>query len=310
MLARKIAPALAAGCTIVSKPASETPLTAIALYTLIEAVGFPAGVLNLLPASRQNSVEIGDIICNSPKVRKISFTGSTKVGKLIMKKSAMTLKRLSLELGGNAPFISLEETSNLSIEVTVQRLLIAKLRNSGQTCISPNRIFVHKSNLDYFVECLKKQLEFVKLGPLINAAATLKMTELIQDAKLHGATVIDTNADAKILVGCTSKMRVFNEESFSPIIPIFSYNSLSEAIELSNDTACGLAAYVSGSDLSVALSTSEKIKVGMVAVNTGIISMSQAPFGGVGESGLGREGGVEGLKDYQDLKYTCVSYNE
>lgn len=306
MLARKIAPAIAAGCTIISKPSTETPLTAVAFYKLAEKVGFPEGVLNLLPADRKNSVEIGKVICESSKVRKISFTGSTAVGKKLLHDSASTVKRVSLELGGNAAFIVLKESSNEELMKSCLRLLLAKMRYYGQTCVSPNRVFVHESNLTEFVKIVQSQLERHTVGKLITEAATDKMKSLVSDAKSKGAEVIHVNRSF-LLINCNDNMRVWNEECFSPIIPIFTYSSIEEAINMANDTNCGLAGYVSGSDLSLALNVSEKLKAGMIGVNVGIISAAQAPFGGIKESGLGREGASEGLKDYQDIKYTCYS---
>ncbi len=318
MITRKIAPALAAGCTVIVRPSEDTPLTALALAKLAEAAGFPTGVVNICIG--ENASEMGKSLCSSKVVRKISFTGSTRVGKILMEQSSETLKKLSLELGGNAPFIIFDDAS---LEDALDGLMLAKFRNSGQTCVCVNRIFVHDSIYDEFSKLFVQRVKQLKvgpgineenqIGPLIHKQAVEKTLGFIEDAKRNGGEVV---AGGKILEGqfflptvienVTKEMKLFKEETFSPIAPLFRFKTDEEVIALANDTDFGLASYFYSKSLSRMWKISESLEYGMVGVNTGMISNEVAPFGGVKLSGFGREGSKYGIEDYLEIKYICV----
>lgn len=322
MITRKLGPCLAAGCTAVVKPAAETPLSALALAKLAQDVGMPPGVINVVPASHDKSAEIGETLTGSREVRKISFTGSTRVGRLLMKQSAKTVKRLSLELGGNAPFIVFEDAD---LDKALDGLVGSKFRNTGQTCVCSNRMFIHESIYDDFAAKLVervKQLKMglpredgVKLGPLISHSALLKTSELVEDALTNGAraliggkrSAIGRNFyEATVLADVDNTMRVWSEEIFGPIVPLFKFSSEEEVVEMANATEAGLAGYFFSQNLSRTWRVASALECGMVGVNTGAISNVQAPFGGVKQSGLGREGSSMGLEEYQETKMICV----
>jgi len=316
MLARKIAPALAAGCTVVCKPANETPLSALAIGELARRVGIPDGVINILCGK---TPEIGAELTASPIVRKLTFTGSTAVGKKLMADSAGTMKRVSMELGGNAPFVVFESAN---VDAAVEGFIANKFRNAGQTCVCTNRVFVQSSVVDEFSEKLILAVGALKvgdgfdpdvsIGPLINENAAANVTALIEDARNLGAAVIeagDVNMRAKtflaptIVTNATRQMRVFDEEIFGPVAPIFSFDTEDEAISLANDTPFGLAAYFYSNDLSQIWRVAERIEAGMVGVNDTALSNEMIPFGGIKESGQGREGSRYGLDDYLEIKH-------
>ena len=319
MITRKVAPALAAGCTVVIKPSEETPLSALALAELANQAGFPEGVLNVVVGL--DSVEIGKELTSNKLVRKISFTGSTRVGKILMEQSASTLKKLSLELGGNAPFIVFDDAD---IDEAVKGAINSKYRNGGQTCVCSNRIFVHEAIYEEFLEKYiagSSQLkvgngfEDVNIGPMINRAAIEKVDRIIEDAVTKGAKKIPLGDNTgennlfyspTIIANATSEMACANEEIFGPVAPIFKFSNDEEVIEMANDTDSGLAAYFYSKDLSRAWRVSEALDYGMVGINEGVISTTVAPFGGVKESGFGREGSKYGLDDYLDIKYIMM----
>jgi len=319
MVTRKLAPALAAGCPVILKPAEQAPLTAAALVDLARQAGVPAGVLSLLPADRTRSIKIGALLCESPIVRHLSFTGSTSVGRTLMKQCASTLKRLSLELGGNAPFIVFEDAN---LKRAVDGVLAAKFRNAGQTCVSPNRFYVHESVHDEFVALLKERVEGLKLGigtdesvrigPLIDDLALQKVCSHIEDALSGGARLVtggslvgSTHIRPTILTQVQDSMRCVREETFGPLVAIQSFREEAEVLSASNASEFGLAAYLYTRDLSRAWRLSRDIECGMLGVNTGVISAPEIPFGGVKQSGFGREGSHHGLDDYLELKLVC-----
>ncbi|MFL0797327.1 MAG: NAD-dependent succinate-semialdehyde dehydrogenase [Cellvibrionaceae bacterium] len=320
MITRKAAPALAAGCSIVIKPAAETPLSALALAELASRAGIPNGVLNVVVGS--NSVDIGKELTLNETVRKVTFTGSTRVGKILLRQCADTVKKTSMELGGNAAFIIFDDAD---LDKAVEGLMSAKFRNAGQTCVCANRILVHESVYDSFsekfTESVKKLLvgngfdEGVSIGPLIDQKAHENMLSLVNDAKGLGAEVIAGGKPSElggnffeptVIKNATPEMRVFKEEIFGPIAPIFKFSSDQEVIEMANCTEYGLAAYLYTSDIKRIFSVSESLEFGIVGVNEGIISTEVAPFGGVKESGSGREGSKYGIEDYVELKYICI----
>lgn len=323
MITRKLGPALAAGCTAVVKPAEDTPLTALALTKLAEDAGIPAGVINMVPGPREKAGDIGSTLATSKAVHKISFTGSTRVGKLLMKQAADTVKKVSLELGGNAPFIVFEDAD---VDVAVKGLMAAKYRNNGQTCVCSNRIYVHSDVYDEFtqkfVEAVKKlnpgnpQEENVDLGPLINEAGYEKTRRLVDDAKSKGAKVEcggrssslgDLYYEPTVLSNVDDSMDVSTEEIFGPVVPLFKFDDEAEVLDEANKTDSGLAGYFFSKDLARVWRVAEAMEVGMVGVNTGVISTAQAPFGGVKQSGLGREGSVDGIEEYLETKYICMA---
>lgn len=319
MVTRKIGPALAAGCAMVLKPASQTPLTALALAVLAERAGFPKGLLSVVTGSAR---EIGAELTSNPTIRKLSFTGSTEVGKELIKQCADTVKRTSMELGGNAPFIVFDDAD---LDAAVDGLIVAKFRNAGQTCVCPNRIFVQAGLHDAFVERLAERVarltvgdgteQGVEIGPLIDDAAVAKVRGLLVDARERGAAIVaggrehargGTFFEPTIVKGATRDMALFSEEIFGPVAPIFQFASENEVIDLANDTPFGLASYFYGRDVGRIFRVAEKLEYGMVGVNTGLISNEAAPFGGIKESGQGREGSRYGIDDYVEIKYLCI----
>jgi succinate-semialdehyde dehydrogenase/glutarate-semialdehyde dehydrogenase len=315
MITRKCAPAIAVGCTIVVKPSELTPFTALALAALAERAGLPPGVLNVVTGMPQ---EIGAELTSSPAVRKLSFTGSTRVGALLMRQCADTIKRLSLELGGNAPFIVFDDAD---LDLAVAGAMASKFRNAGQTCVCANRILVQAGVHDAFVERLGAAVRGLKVGdgrdagvtvgPLINAAATDKVARHVADALDRGARIAasaEFDADPArfaqpvLLTGAAADMRLATEETFGPVAPVFRFEKEAEAIALANATPFGLASYFYTDDLHRAWRVAERLEFGMVGLNTGAIAMEMAPFGGIKQSGLGREGGAEGIEEYLEPK--------
>jgi succinate-semialdehyde dehydrogenase/glutarate-semialdehyde dehydrogenase len=319
MIPRKAAPALAAGCAVVVKPASQTPYSALAMAALAQEAGIPAGVFNVITG---DSSKIGAELTGDPRVRKLSFTGSTEVGKKLMAQCATTVKRLSLELGGNAPFIVFDDAD---LDRAVDAALISKFRNCGQTCICANRMLVQEGVVDAFTKRLAEKADALKAGsglepgvtqgPLIDEHAVKHVEALVADSVAKGARVMAGGKRHALgglfyeptVLGCvTPSMRVFREEIFGPVAPIVPFSSEKEAIALANDTEVGLASYVFTSDLGRAWRVSEALEYGMVGVNEVILAMAEAPFGGIKESGMGREGGSEGILDYMDTKYVLM----
>ncbi len=319
MLARKIGPAIAAGCTAVVKPASQTPYSGLAWGALAEEVGIPAGVVNVVTGAAS---EIGDELTTHPLVKKITFTGSTEVGKVLMAKAAGTVKKVSMELGGNAPFLVFDDAD---IDRAVEGAIVAKYRNSGQTCVCTNRFFAQAGIYDEFVEKLaaaSKKLkvgdgleEGVQQGPLIDASAVEKVEELIGDATAKGGRIVTGGNrhplggsffEPTVIAGAKPEMRFMKEEIFGPVAPVFRFETEEEGVRLANDTEYGLACYFYTGDLGRAFRVMEGLKYGMVGVNEGLITTPEAPFGGVKESGIGREGGHQGIEDYLDTKYICI----
>lgn len=317
MITRKVAPALAAGCPVVIKPPSETPLTALALAALAEAAGFPPGAYNTVTTTR--SAEVGAELCEHPLVRKLSFTGSTAVGKQLMAQCAPTLKKLSLELGGNAPFIVFDDAD---IDAAVKGAVQAKFRHNGQTCVCVNRLLVQRGVYDAFVDRFSAAVAAlrsgdvldpgVQVGPLISERALGKVQEFVQDAVNHGATVLQGGThreglfyDATVIGNATPAMRIAREEVFGPVAPVFVFDTEAEAVALANDTEYGLAAYFYSRDVGRCWRVAEALEYGMVGINEGLISTELAPFGGVKESGMEREGSKYGLDAYLETKYLC-----
>jgi succinate-semialdehyde dehydrogenase/glutarate-semialdehyde dehydrogenase len=319
MIARKIAPALAAGCTVVCKPATLTPFSALALAELAVRAGVPPGVLNVITGG---SSAIGGEMTANPLVRKISFTGSTEVGKKLMAQSAGTLKKLSLELGGNAPFIVFEDAD---LDAAVQGALASKYRNTGQTCVCTNRFYIQASVYEAFATKLVEAVRKLRVGnglkavtdqgPLIDERAVQKVEEHVADAVGKGATIATGGKrhalggnyyEPTVLTGVTSQMLVAQEETFGPVAPLFRFENEDDAVRLANDTEFGLAAYVYTRDSSRSWRVSEALESGMVGLNTGLISTEVAPFGGIKQSGFGREGSKYGILDYTELKYVCA----
>jgi succinate-semialdehyde dehydrogenase/glutarate-semialdehyde dehydrogenase len=322
MITRKIAPALAAGCTVVVKPAEQTPLSALALAELAARAGIPAGVFNVVTADPAHSVAVGKALCASPAVRKLSFTGSTEVGRLLMQQCAPTLKKLSLELGGNAPFIVFDDAD---LDAAVEGALASKYRNAGQTCVCTNRFLVQEKVYAPFVARLAARARALKVGPgleagvqqgpLIDAQALAKVEAHVADALAKGATLETggrrhalggTFYEPTVLSGVRADMAVAREETFGPVAPVFSFASDEEAIAAANATEFGLAAYFYARDVGRALTVAERLEVGMVGVNTGLMSTEVAPFGGIKQSGIGREGSHHGIDEYLTVKYVCL----
>ncbi|MBI1188330.1 MAG: succinate-semialdehyde dehydrogenase [Alphaproteobacteria bacterium] len=317
MITRKAGPALAAGCTMVLKPPQQTPLTALALAELGVEAGLPAGVLNIVTTSKSRPV--GDALCADPRVRKLSFTGSTAVGKMLAEKCAGTVKRISLELGGNAPLIVFADAD---LDLAVKGAIASKFRNAGQTCVCANRILVQADIYDEFAKRLTDATAALKvgpgdeagvqIGPLIDDAAIAKVSELVADARANGAKALTGGAKLDlgarfyaptVLANVTRDMRLFREEIFGPVAPLVKFNDDDEAVSLANDTEYGLAGYFFTRDVNRAWKITERLDYGMVGVNDGILSNEVSPFGGVKESGLGREGGVEGLEEFLETKF-------
>jgi succinate-semialdehyde dehydrogenase / glutarate-semialdehyde dehydrogenase len=320
MITRKVGPALAAGCPIVVKPAEATPLSAFALAVLAERAGVPKGVLSIVTGDPK---AIGAEMTSNPIVRKLSFTGSTAVGRLLMAQSAPTVKKVTLELGGNAPFIVFDDAD---LDAAVQGAVASKYRNSGQTCVCTNRFYVHERVYDAFARKLADAVSALKvgrgtddgvtLGPLINEAAVQKVESHIDDALSKGASVMTGGKrhalghgffEATVLANVTPDMKVAKEETFGPLAPLFKFSSDDEAVRLANDTEFGLAAYFYSRDIGRVWRVAEQLEYGMVGINTGLISNEVAPFGGVKQSGLGREGSHYGIDDYVVIKYLCLA---
>lgn len=320
MITRKIAPALAAGCTAVVKPSEHTPLSALALAYLASEAGLPPGVLNVLTV--QDPLVFSNAVMRRKEVRKVTFTGSTRVGKLVMKAASDSVKRVSLELGGNAPFIVFEDAD---IDAAVAGAMASKYRNAGQTCVCSNRIFVHESIMAPFVERFKRNVQALQVGdgteektdvgPLINRAAVEKIEGLLKDAVEKGATLEwgghkhakgGTFFEPTIVCNLDDSMRMVHEEIFGPISCIYSFSTEQEVVQKANQTSSGLAAYFYTNDLSRSWRVSESLEYGMIGINTGLISTAVAPFGGIKESGLGREGSKYGIDEYLETKYVCI----
>ena len=319
MITRKVAPALAAGCTVVSKPASQTPFSALALAVLAERAGIPKGVFNVVTGP---AAEIGGELTANPIVRKISFTGSTEVGKILMAQCAGTIKKVSLELGGNAPFIVFDDAD---LDAAVDGAIVSKYRNTGQTCVCANRLLVQSSIYDEFAARLVRAVGKLRVGsgfdrdvtqgPLIDDAAVKKVEGHIRDAVSKGAAIVHGGEPVRagsrfftptVLTGVTADMTVAREETFGPVAPLFRFDSEADAIALANATEFGLAAYFYGRDLRRVWRVAEALEYGIVGINTGLISTEVAPFGGVKESGIGREGSKYGIEDYLEVKYLCI----
>jgi len=320
MITRKAGPALAAGCTMVVKPASQTPFSALALAELAERAGIPAGVFSVVTGS---AAAVGGELTGNPIVRKLSFTGSTEVGRQLMAECAKDIKKVSLELGGNAPFIVFDDAD---LDAAVEGALISKYRNNGQTCVCANRLYVQDAVYDAFVEKLKAAVARLKIGngledgittgPLIDAKAVAKVQEHIADAKAKGAKVVSggkphalggTFFEPTILVDVPKNALVAKDETFGPLAPLFRFKDEAEVIQMANDTEFGLASYFYAKDLSRVFRVAEALEYGMVGINTGLMSNEVAPFGGVKASGLGREGSKYGIEDYVEIKYLCLS---
>ncbi|MEC5217045.1 succinate-semialdehyde dehydrogenase/glutarate-semialdehyde dehydrogenase [Actimicrobium sp. GrIS 1.19] len=322
MITRKVAPAIAAGCTIVIKPAEQTPLSALAIATLAQRAGMPAGVINIITADADNSIEVGKVLCDSPIVRHLSFTGSTPVGRILMQQCAPTVKKLALELGGHAPFIVFEDAD---LDAAVEGALQSKYRNAGQTCVCTNRFYAHDSIYDRFVERLAAGAAAIKvgdgaeagvgLGPLIDDQAIAKVEDHVRDALAKGATLVTGGARhprgphfyaATVLSNLTADMKIMREETFGPVAAVIRFSTEAEVIAAANDTDFGLASYFYSRDIGRVWRVAERLEYGMVGINTGLISNEVAPFGGVKQSGLGREGSRYGMDEYLEIKYLCL----
>ncbi|RMD47364.1 MAG: NAD-dependent succinate-semialdehyde dehydrogenase, partial [Alphaproteobacteria bacterium] len=321
MITRKAGPALAAGCSFLVKPAAETPLSALALAVLAERAGIPAGVFNVITSDR--AARIGQEFCTNEKVRKITFTGSTEVGRILLRQAADQVKKVSMELGGNAPFIVFDDAD---LDAAVDGAMISKYRNTGQTCVCANRIYVQAGVYDAFAEKLAERVRAMKVGdgfepgvqagPLINEEAVAKVEEHIADALAKGARVLTgghrhalggTWFEPTVLVDVTPEMKVTREETFGPVAPLFRFETEEEVIRQANDTIYGLAAYFYARDLGRVWRVAEALEYGMVGINTGLISTEVAPFGGVKQSGIGREGSRHGIDEFVEMKYLCMS---
>ena len=320
MITRKVAPALAAGCTVVLKPSEDTPLSALSLAYLGKKAGFPKGIFNVITTN--NPQNMGEILTKSPKIKKISFTGSSEVGKILIKQSSSTVKKLSMELGGNAPFIIFDDAD---IDLAIEGLMLSKFRNSGQTCICANRIYLQKRVYESFLKkfIIKvKNLKVgsgldpsVEIGPLINKDATKKISKILDDAVSKGAKILlggtkhnygDNFVQPTIVTNISDDMMICSTEIFGPVAAIYSFDDEKEIIKIANNTRAGLAAYFYGKNNSKIWKTAEELEYGMVGVNAGLISTTIAPFGGVKESGFGREGSKYGINEYIVLKYICM----
>jgi succinate-semialdehyde dehydrogenase / glutarate-semialdehyde dehydrogenase len=320
MITRKVAPALAAGCPVIIKPAEQTPLSALAAAELAQRAGMPAGVLNVLSADSGNSIEIGKVLCSSDVVRHLSFTGSTEVGRILARQCAPTVKRISLELGGNAPFIVFDDAD---IDAAVEGAMVSKYRNAGQTCVCANRFYVQAGVYDSFVQKLAAKAGGIKVGngfeagvnqgPLIDDAAVAKVESHVADAVSKGASVVlggsrigERFYTPTVLAGVTSDMLCAREETFGPVAPVFRFETEAEAVQMANATEFGLASYFYSRDIGRVFRVGEALEYGMVGINTGLISTAEVPFGGVKQSGLGREGAHQGIDDYVEIKYLCL----
>lgn len=311
------------GCTVVIKPAEDTPLTALALAKLAEEAGFPKGVFNVVTCSRKNVAAVGEALCTSKQVAGVSFTGSTEVGRILYRHCAEGIKRIGLELGGNAPFIVFESAN---LEKAVNGAMTSKFRNCGQACVASNRFLIQDNICDAFIAKLMTAIKGLKIGdgkdqgvqigPLINAAQLNKVSEIVEDARSKGANIVyggrkltekgELFYEPTIISNVTSKMRIFTEEIFGPVVIIMKFNTEEEALRIANDTSRGLAGYFFSENLNQVMRVSRKLEVGMVGVNEGLISTAEAAFGGVKESGIGREGSRHGIDDYVEMKYVCL----
>jgi succinate-semialdehyde dehydrogenase/glutarate-semialdehyde dehydrogenase len=320
MITRKVAPALAAGCPVIIKPAELTPLTALAAAELAVQAGIPAGVLNILTADSENSIAIGKVLCESDVVRHISFTGSTEVGRILMAQSAPTVKKMSLELGGNAPFIVFDDAD---LDSAVEGAMASKYRNAGQTCVCANRIYVQAGVYDAFVEKFAAKVRTIKVGngfeagvsqgPLIEDAAVEKVQRHVADAVAKGGKVLTGGNklqgqffEPTVIANATADMACATEETFGPFAPVFKFNTEQEVIDAANNTIFGLASYFYSRDVGRIFRVSEALEYGMVGVNVGVLATEHVPFGGVKQSGLGREGSSHGMEDYVEMKYLCL----
>jgi succinate-semialdehyde dehydrogenase / glutarate-semialdehyde dehydrogenase len=323
MITRKVAPALAAGCPVIIKPAEQTPLSALAVAELAQRAGMPAGVLNILTADAEQSIAIGKVLCASDVVRHLSFTGSTSVGRILASQCAPTIKKLSLELGGNAPFIVFDDAD---IDSAVEGAMISKYRNAGQTCVCANRLYAQDGIYDDFVARLAEKARAIKVGngfeagvsqgPMIDAQAIAKVEAHVADALAKGAKLVVGGTRAPgmserfymptVLANVTSDMLCSREETFGPVAPVFRFKSEAQAIEMANATEFGLASYFYSRDIGRIFRVGEALEYGMVGINTGLISTAEVPFGGVKQSGLGREGAHHGMDDYVEIKYLCL----
>ncbi|MEX0367275.1 MAG: NAD-dependent succinate-semialdehyde dehydrogenase [Ruegeria sp.] len=321
MITRKAGPALAAGCAFVARPAAETPLSALVLAALAEEAGVPAGVFNVVPSSR--SSDVGKEFCENPGVRKLTFTGSTEVGRILLRQAADQVMKCSMELGGNAPFIVFDDAD---LDAAVEGAMLCKFRNNGQTCVCANRIYVQAGVYDAFAAKLRAAVEALQVGdgltdgtttgPLINAEAVAKVQEHIADVTAKGGAILTgglphdlggTFFQPTIVTGVTQDMMVAQDETFGPLAPLFKFEDEDDVIAMANDTIFGLASYFYAKDLSRVYKVAEALEYGIVGVNTGIISTEVGPFGGVKQSGLGREGSHHGIEDYLEMKYICMS---
>jgi succinate-semialdehyde dehydrogenase/glutarate-semialdehyde dehydrogenase len=320
MITRKVAPALAAGCPVVIKPAEQTPLSALAVAELAIRAGMPAGVLNVITADGARSIEVGKVLCASDIVRHLSFTGSTEVGRILAAQCAPTIKKLSLELGGNAPFIVFDDAD---LDSAVEGAMVSKYRNAGQTCVCANRLYVQDGVYDAFVAKLAAKAKTIKVGngfesgvtqgPLIDDQAIAKVERHVADATAKGATVLTGGKrigerfyEPTVLANATSDMLCAREETFGPVAPVFRFKTEADAIAAANATEFGLASYFYSRDIGRIFRVGEALEYGMVGVNTGLISTAEVPFGGVKQSGLGREGSHHGIDDYVEIKYLCL----
>jgi len=320
MITRKVAPALAAGCTAVIKPAEDTPLSSLALAALIEQAGFPKGVFNVVTA--KNPVPVGEVLTSDPRVRLVTFTGSTEVGKILMRQAASTVKKVALELGGNAPFIVFDDAD---LDKAVEGAMASKFRNAGQTCVCANRFLVQDGIYDAFADKLGREVAKFKvgsgvesgvtMGPLINADAIAKVEGHVADALAHGAKIVSGGKRVgasgnfyapTILTGVTPQMLIAREETFGPVAPLFRFKTEDEAVAMANDTPFGLAAYFYSRDLARVFRVARALEYGMIGINEGLTTTEMAPFGGVKESGLGREGSRHGIEEFVELKYMLV----
>ena len=323
MIARKVAPALAAGCTMVIKPAEQTPLSALAMAELAHRAGIPKGVLNVVTGDVSSSIAIGKELCGNPVVRKLSFTGSTEVGRILMRQCADTIKKLSLELGGNAPFIVFDDAD---LDAAAEGLMQSKYRNAGQTCVSANRIYVQAGVYDAFADRVKAKMASLKvgrgtdtgvnIGPLIDEQGLAKVEAHLADAVAKGAKVMSGGKrhalggrfyEPTLLTNVPMSAKVSKEETFGPVAPLIKFDTEAEAIQLANDSEFGLASYFFSRDVGRVFRVGEALESGMVGINTGIFSNEVAPFGGVKQSGLGREGSKYGIEDYLEIKYLCLN---
>lgn len=322
MITRKVAPAMAAGCSIVIKPAEQTPLSALAMAALAHRAGIPAGIVNIITADAERSIAVGKVLCDSPVVRHLSFTGSTPVGRILMRQSAQTVKKLALELGGHAPFIVFDDAD---LDAAAEGALLSKFRNSGQTCVCTNRFYAHASIYDAFVEKLAAGAKKIKVGdgfaagvqqgPMIDSQAVAKVEEHVADALRQGAHLLTGGGqheagalfyEPTVLSNVTPSMLIMREETFGPVAAVCKFHSEDEVVAAANNTDFGLASYFYSRDIGRVWRVAEKLEYGMVGINTGLISNEVAPFGGVKQSGLGREGSKYGMDEYLEMKYLCM----